>query len=185
MHFRSLAQTLAVSIPLIGAATASSSPTNETNKWPTPQSGTFTIHNFVFNSSETLPELNIHYRTLGELKVANGTSNAVLIHHGSTQSGEMFLVNEFAGQLFGPGQVLDARKYFIIMPDAIGHGNSSKPSTTGLKMKFPRYMYDDNVNAVHMLLTEHLGVKHARLVMGVSMGGMHTWLWSEMFPDFM
>ena len=112
------------------------------------------------------------------------TRNAVLITHGTTGSGAQFIRPEFAGELFGPGQPLDATKYFIILPDGIGHGQSSKPSD-GLHAKFPRYGYRDMVEAQYRLLTEGLGVDHARLVMGTSMGGMQTWLWGELHPDFM
>jgi len=133
-----------------------------------------------------LPELRIHYRTLGKpSKGPDGlTTNAVLIMHGTTGSGAQFIRPEFAGELFGPGQPLDASKYFIILPDDIGHGKSSKPSD-GLHARFPRYGYRDMVEAEYRLLTDGLGVDHARLVMGTSMGGMHTWLWGEIHPDFM
>src|SRR5262249_23552106 len=124
--------------------------------------------------------LRIHYRTLGK---SNGR-NAVLILHGTTGSGAQFLTDAFAGVLFGPGQLLDAEKYFIILPDSIGHGKSSKPSDGG-RAKFPRYTYDDMVEAQYRLLKEKLGVTHLRLVMGTSMGGMHTWLWGEQHPAFM
>ena len=133
-----------------------------------------------------LPELRIHYRTLGKPdKDAQGkTTNAVLITHGTTGSGAQFIRPEFAGELFGKDQPLDATKFFIVLPDGIGHGKSSKPSD-GLHAKFPRYGYIDMVEAQYRLLTDGLGVNHARLVMGTSMGGMHTWLWGEMHPDFM
>jgi homoserine O-acetyltransferase len=135
---------------------------------------------------ESLPELRIHYRTLGKPeKDAQGkTRNAVLIMHGTTGSGGQFIRPEFAGELFGKDQPLDATKFFIILPDAIGHGKSSKPSD-GLHAKFPHYGYIDMVEAQYRLLTDGLGVNHARLVMGTSMGGMHTWLWGEAHPDFM
>jgi homoserine O-acetyltransferase/O-succinyltransferase len=110
--------------------------------------------------------------------------NAVLILHGTTGSGAQFLSRQFAGALFGPGQLLDATKYYIILPDGIGHGQSSKPSG-GMRMRFPRYNYNDMVTAHYRLLTERLGVNHLRLVMGTSMGGMHTWVWGEKYPDFM
>jgi homoserine O-acetyltransferase/O-succinyltransferase len=151
-----------------------------------PAEGDYSIRNFKFTSGETLPELRIHYRTLGEPeKDAQGkTTNAVLIMHGTTGSGGQFFRPEFAGELFGPGQPLDATKFFIILPDGIGHGKSSKPSD-GLHAKFPRYGYRDMVEAQYRLLTDGLGVNHARLVMGTSMGGMHTWLWGETHPEFM
>ena len=154
--------------------------------YPAPTEGDYTIRDFKFASGETLPELRLHYRTLGKLeKDAQGkTTNAVLIMHGTTGSGAQFIRPEFAGELFGKDQPLDATKFFIILPDAIGHGKSSKPSD-GMHAKFPRYGYLDMVEAQYRLLTEGLGVNHARLVMGTSMGGMHTWLWGELHPDFM
>jgi homoserine O-acetyltransferase len=154
--------------------------------YPAPTEGDFTIRDFTFQSGETLPELRIHYRTLGKPeKDAQGkTTNAVLIMHGTTGSGAQFIRPEFAGELFGKDQPLDATKFFIVLPDGIGHGKSSKPSD-GMHAKFPRYGYLDMVEADYRLLTEDLGVTHARLVMGTSMGGMHTWLWGELHPDFM
>ena len=148
--------------------------------------GDFIIKDFKFTSGETLPELRIHYRTLGNpQKDAQGVvRNAVLIMHGTGGTGSQFTGRAFAGELFGPGQPLDATKYFIILPDDIGHGRSSKPSD-GLRAKFPRYGYVDMVTAEYRLVTEGLGVKHLRLVMGTSMGGMHTWMWGGMYPDFM
>ena len=154
--------------------------------YPTPTEGDYTIRDFKFQSGETLPELRIHYRTLGKSeKDAEGkTTNAVLIMHGTTGSGAQFIRPEFAGELFGKDQPLDATKFFIVLPDGIGHGKSSKPSD-GMHAKFPRYGYRDMIEAQYRLLTEGLGVNHARLVMGTSMGGMHTWLWGELYPDFM
>ena len=154
--------------------------------YSTPTEGDYTIRDFGFASGETLPELRLHYRTLGKLeKDAQGkTTNAVLIMHGTTGSGLQFIRPEFAGELFGKDQPLDATKFFIVLPDGIGHGKSSKPSD-GMHAKFPRYGYLDMVEAQYRLLTEGLGVNHARLVMGTSMGGMHTWLWGELHPDFM
>jgi homoserine O-acetyltransferase/O-succinyltransferase len=154
--------------------------------YPTPNESDFVLHDFHFTSGETLPELRIHYRTLGKAsKGADGlTTNAVLIMHGTTGSGAQFIRPEFAGELFGPGQPLDAAKFFIVLPDDIGHGKSSKPSD-GMHAKFPRYGYRDMVEAERRLLVDGLGVNHARLVMGTSMGGMHTWLWGELHPEFM
>src|SRR5438067_4676379 len=154
--------------------------------YPPPTESDYSIRNFKFTSGETLPELRIHYRTLGKAeKDAPGkTTNAVLIMHGTTGSGAQFFRPEFAGELFGPSQPLDAAKFFIVLPDGIGHGKSSKPSD-GLHAKFPRYGYRDMIEAQYRLLTEGLGVNHARLVMGTSMGGMHTWLRGELYPDFM
>jgi homoserine O-acetyltransferase len=154
--------------------------------YPTPTEGDFTIHDFKFQSGETLPELRLHYRTLGkpEKDEEGKTMNAILLMHGTTGSGAQFIRSEFAGELFGKDQPLDATKFFIVLPDGIGHGKSSKPSD-GMHAKFPRYGYRDMVEAQYRLLTEGLGVNHARLVMGTSMGGMHTWLWGELHPDFM
>jgi homoserine O-acetyltransferase len=154
--------------------------------YPAPTEGDFTVRDFKFRSSETLPELRLHYRTLGTpQKDAQGkTTNAVLIMHGTTGSGAQFIRPEFAGELFGKNQPLDATKFFIVLPDGIGHGKSSKPSD-GMHAKFPHYGYLDMVDAQHRLLTEGLGVNHARLIMGTSMGGMQTWLWGELHPDFM
>ena len=154
--------------------------------YPTPTQGDYVVRDFKFTSGETLPELRLHYRTLGKPeKDAQGkTTNAVLIMHGTTGSGAQFIRPEFAGELFGKDQPLDVTKFFVILPDAIGHGKSSKPSDE-THAKFPRYGYVDMVEAQYRLLTEGLGVNHARLVMGTSMGGMHTWLWGEFHPDFM
>ena len=154
--------------------------------YPAPTEGDYTVRGFKFASGETLPQLRIHYRTLGKAeKDARGkTGNAVLIMHGTTGSGAQFIRPEFAGELFGKDQPLDATKFFIVLPDGIGHGKSSKPSD-GMHAKFPRYGYIDMAEAQYQLLTEGLGVNHARLVMGTSMGGMHTWLWGEIHPDFM
>ncbi len=148
--------------------------------------GDAVLREFRFASGETLPGLKIHYVTFGrKLEDAHGhTTNAVLILHGTGGSSSQFLVPNFAGVLFGPGQPLDASRYFIVIPDGIGHGGSSKPSD-GLKAKFPRYTYDDMVNAQHRLLTEALSVDHLRLVLGTSMGGMHAWVWGVTHPVFM
>jgi len=153
---------------------------------PAPAQGDFTIRNFKFDSGEVLPELKLHYRTLGTpRRDASGVvRNAVLVMHGTGGSGGGFISDQFAGPLFKPGQLLDAAKYFIILPDGIGHGQSSKPSD-GLHARFPHYGYNDMVTAQYRLLTEGLGVNHLRLVMGTSMGGMHTWVWGEKYPDFM
>jgi homoserine O-acetyltransferase len=155
-------------------------------EYPAPVEGDYTVRNFRFANGETLSELRLHYRTLGKpRRDAKGVvRNAVWIGHGTGGSGAQFLRPEFAGELFGAGQPLDAAKYFIVLPDGIGHGKSSKPSD-GLRAKFPQYGYEDMVAAQHRLLTEGLGVKHLRLVMGTSMGGMHTWVWGQRHPDFM
>ncbi len=154
--------------------------------YPQPAESDYVIQDFKFASGESLPELRIHYRTIGKPDAdAHGEiHNAVLITHGTTGSGAQFVRPEFAGELFGAGQPLDAAKFFIILPDGIGHGKSSRPSE-GMHAKFPRYGYRDMVEAQYQLLSEGLGIKHARLIMGTSMGGMHTWLWGERHPDFM
>jgi homoserine O-acetyltransferase len=144
------------------------------------------LPDFRFASGETLPELRLHYTTLGQpaRDAAGVVRNAVLILHGTSGDGKGFLREAFAGKLFGPGQLLDATTHYIVLPDGIGHGKSSKPSD-GLHMRFPKYAYDDMVRAHHELLTQCLKVDHLRLVMGTSMGGMHTWVWGETYPDFM
>jgi homoserine O-acetyltransferase len=154
--------------------------------YPAPTEGDHVLRDFKFTTGETMPELKIHYRTIGKaVKDEKGiVRNAVLITHGTTGSGAQFIRPDFAGELFGAGQLLDATKFFIVLPDGIGHGKSSKPSD-GLHAKFPRYGYVDMVEAQFRLLTGGLGVNHARLVMGTSMGGMHTWLWASAHPDFM
>ena len=154
--------------------------------YPVPAENDYVIHDFKFASGETLPELRIHYRTIGKIdKDPQGkTRNVVLILHGTTGSGAQFIRPEFAGELFGKDQPLDATKFFIVLPDGIGHGKSNKPSD-GMHAKFPDYGYVDMVEAQYQLLTDGLGVNHLRLVMGTSMGGMHTWLWGELHPDFM
>ena len=154
--------------------------------YPAPADGTFVVKDFQFKSGERLPELKLHYYTLGTpQKDASGkVRNAVLILHGTGGTGRQFLTANFGGVLFVPGGLLDASKYFIILPDNVGHGGSSKPSN-GLHMRFPHYEYDDMIELQYRLLTQGLGVNHLRLVMGTSMGGMHTWLWAEQHPDFM
>jgi homoserine O-acetyltransferase len=154
--------------------------------YPTPTPGDFVMRDFKFQSGENLAEVKMHYVTLGTaVKDKNGnTANAVLILHGTGGSHANLLRPSFAGALFGKGQLLDAEKYFIVIPDNVGHGASSKPSD-GLRAKFPHYNYHDLVTAQYRLLTEKLGVDHLRLVMGTSMGGMHSWMWPEMYPDFM
>ena len=148
--------------------------------------GDFVVRDFRFRSGETLPELRLHYLTLGQpARDAKGViTNAILILHGTGGRGRQFMARQFADELYGAGQPLDTTRYYIVLPDGIGHGRSSKPSD-GQRMRFPRYDYDDMVAAHHRLLTEHLGVRHLRLVMGTSMGGMHTWVWGETYPDFM
>jgi homoserine O-acetyltransferase/O-succinyltransferase len=154
-------------------------------EFPEPTSADHVIRDFRFASGETLPELRIHYRTIGTpRRRADGRlDNAVLILHGTTGSGANFLRPEFAGELFGARQPLDASRYYLILADGVGHGGSSKPSD-GLHARFPRYGYRDMIEAQFRLLTEGLKVDHLRLVIGTSMGGMHTWLWGEMHREF-
>ncbi len=153
--------------------------------WPEPVSGDFHIPNFRFASGETLPDLSIHFRTIGTPRrdSSGKVRNAVLILHGTSGSGKGFLSPNFAATLFGSGQLLDASRYYLILPDGIGHGESSRPSQ-GLHARFPRYTYDDMVAAQHALLTSGLGIDHLRLVLGTSMGGMHAWVWAEKYPAF-
>ena len=174
---RHLSLVLLVSLASAGASAAQSL---------RPTHGDFVIKNFRFTSGEVLPTLRLHYRTLGKpVRDAKGqVRNAVLIMHGTGGTGGQFEAPTFAGELFVPGAPLDASRYFLIMPDAIGFGQSSKPSD-GLRAGFPRYGYNDMVTAQYRLVTEGLGVNHLRLVMGTSMGAMHTWLWGQRYPDFM
>lgn len=145
---------------------------------PPVQEADYTLHDFRFHTGESLPEVRMHYRTLG-----SPAGQPVLILHGTAQSGAAMLAPSFAGALFGPGQPLDSAKYFIILPDSIGAGGSTKPSQ-GLRAKFPAYDYADTVSAQYRLVTEGLHLQHVRLVLGYSMGGMQTWLWAEQHPDF-
>jgi homoserine O-acetyltransferase len=147
--------------------------------YPGPKEGDWVARNFRFHTGDVIPELRLHYRTIGD-----PSGDRVLILHGTNDSGEWFLTPSFAGELFGSGQPLDASKYFIILPDAIGAGKSLKPSE-GLRTKFPKYNNDDMVEAEYRLVTEGLGIRHLRLVFGHSMGGMQTWLWGEKYADFM
>ena len=141
--------------------------------------GTWVVRDFRFHTGEVLAELRLHYRTIG-----SPSGEPVVVMHGTTQSSASMIAPNFGGQLFGPGQPLDAARYYVILPDAIGHGRSSKPSD-GMRTKFPRYNYEDMVDAQYRLVTEHIGVKRARLVLGFSMGGMETWIWAQRYPDFM
>jgi len=147
--------------------------------YPAPKQGDWIAKDFKFHTGDTMPELRLHYTTVGE-----PTGQPVLVLHGSGGSAASMLTPTFAGELFGPGQPLDAAKYYIIIPDGIGHGASSKPSD-GMKAAFPKYDYDDMVDAQYRLLKEGLGIKHLRLVIGNSMGGMHTWIWGVKYPQFM
>jgi homoserine O-acetyltransferase len=153
---------------------------------PAPFESDCVLHDFHFQSGETMPALRLHYTTLGAPRRDRDgvVRNAVLILHGTTGSGRAFLAPQFAGQLFQPGQLLDAATHYLILPDGIGTGRSSRPSE-GLHMRFPKYTYDDMVRAQHDLVTECLGVTHLRLVMGTSMGGMQTWVWGYTYPNFM
>jgi homoserine O-acetyltransferase/O-succinyltransferase len=146
---------------------------------PAPKEGEWVVKDFKFHGGETLPELRLHYTTLGDTQ-----GEPVLILHGTTGSGTGMLSPTFGGELFGPDQPLDASRYYIILPDAIGTGKSSKPSD-GLRARFPQYTYGDMVEAQYRLVTKHLGVKHLRLVLGNSMGGMQTWMWAQKYPDAM
>jgi homoserine O-acetyltransferase len=154
--------------------------------YPDPVQSDFIVHDYKFVTGQTLPELRLHYTTLGiPVKDAAGiVRNAVIVMHGTGGAGTSFLSPAFAGILFSPGGLLDATRYFVILPDDIGHGKSSKPSD-GLRQKFPNYTYEDMVRLEYKLVTEKLGVNHMRLVMGTSMGAMHTWMWGYMYPDFM
>ena len=147
--------------------------------YPAPKQGDWIATDFKFHTGATMPELRLHYTTIGE-----PTGQPVLVLHGTGGSGASMLTPGFAGELFGAGQPLDASKYYIIIPDGIGHGKSTKPSD-GMKTAFPKYNYDDMVDAHYRLVAEGLGVKHLRVVIGNSMGGMHTWLWGSKYPQFM
>ena len=147
--------------------------------FPAPQEASWVARNFKFHTGEVLPEVRLHYRTVGA-----PSGQPVLVLHGTTQSGAAMLAPTFGGELFGDGQPLDAKRYYIILPDSVGHGKSSKPSD-GLRTKFPKYNYDDMVDAQYRLLTEHLSVKRLRLAIGNSMGGMQVWIWAQKYPDFM
>ena len=154
--------------------------------WTQQQDGSFLIRDFHFESGEILPELRMHYLTLGTPRrnAAGAICNAVLLLHNTTGSAKDWLTAQLGGELFGAGQPLDAHEYYIVMPDAIGFGGSSKPSD-GLRAAFPHYRFRDIVEAQHRLLTQGLGVTHLRMILGLSMGGMLTWLFAGMYPDFM
>ena len=170
---KALARTSVALILSLGALLASAA------DYPAAKEGDWVARNFRFHTGEVMPELTLHYATIGA-----PTGEPVLILHGTAGSGSGMLNPAFAGELFGAGQPLDASKYYIILPDAIGAGKSARPSN-GLRAKFPRYNYDDMVAAQYRLVTEGLGVRHLRLVMGNSMGGMHTWIWGVQYPDAM
>jgi homoserine O-acetyltransferase len=147
--------------------------------YPAPKQGAWTARDFRFHTGETLPEVKLHYTTVGE-----PSGIPIVVLHGTGGSAKSMLTSGFAGELFGPGQPFDAAKYYVIIPDALGHGDSAKPSD-GLKTKFPHYDYADMVDAQHRLLAEGLGIRHVRLIIGNSMGGMNVWLWGERYPDYM
>ncbi len=147
--------------------------------YPAPREADWVVSDFRFHSGEVLPQLRLHYTTIG-----NPAGEPVLVLHGTSGSGGGMLTAAFAGELFGPGQPLDASRYYVILPDAIGAGKSAKPSD-GLRAAFPAYNYDDMVEAQHRLVVEHLGIKHLRLIIGNSMGGMHTWMWAQKYPGLM
>jgi homoserine O-acetyltransferase/O-succinyltransferase len=159
---------------------------NYAERWPNYREADFILKDYRFASGEVLPELKLHYRTMGvpQKNAAGKIVNGVLLLQGNTGTGENWLRPTLADELFGPGQPLDAREYFIIMQDALGRGGSSKPSD-GLRGKFPHYRYRDMVDSGYRLITEELGVAHLRLVIGSSMGGMHAWMWAEAYPDLM
>ena len=169
---------------LAGVGIASLAATSALSAQAAPGSD-YVIRNFKFETGETLPELRIHYQTLGKPRrnAAGVVRNAVIVLHGTGGTGGAFMGRGFAGELFGPGQLLDTAQYYVVLPDGIGHGGSSKPSD-GLRAKFPKYSYTDMVVAQHELLEKGLGVNHLRLVMGTSMGCMHAWVWGERYPDF-
>ena len=163
---------------------SAAAPPAPTRTWPTHEQDVV-LTNFRFRDGETLPALKMRVTTLGapHRNAAGQIDNAVMVLHGTGGTGKQFLVPQFADELYGPGQPLDIRKYWIILPDNIGHGGSSKPSD-GLRMRFPKYDYDDMVEAQHRMLTEGLGITHMRLIMGTSMGCMHSFVWGETYPDF-
>jgi homoserine O-acetyltransferase len=153
--------------------------TSRAADYPAPKEADWVARDFKFHTGEVMPELKLHYTTIGD-----PAGIPVVVLHGSGGSAASMLTPAFAGELFGPGQPLDATKYFIVIPDAVGHGKSAKPSD-GLKTKFPRYNYADMVDAQYRLLSEGMGIRHVRLIIGNSMGGMHTWLWGEKYPGYM
>nr|WP_145549270.1 alpha/beta fold hydrolase [Variovorax boronicumulans] len=163
----------ALALPMVFAGAAGAA------DYPAPQKKEWVVNDFRFHTGEVLPQLRLAYTTVGDPQ-----GEAVVVLHGTAGSGERMLTPAFAGELFGPGQPLDARKYYIILPDAIGAGASSKPSD-GLRMAFPRYNYEDMVQAQYRLVREHLGLGHVRMVLGNSMGGMQAWMWAQKYPGYM
>ncbi len=165
---------------------ATSASVAQTTAWPNFKEGDYVIKDFRFGSGETLPELRMHYRTLGTAKrnAQGEIINGVVLLHGTSGAGTSWLLPSLADELYKAGQPLDAAEHFIIIPDSIGVGGSSKPSD-GLRAKFPHYRYADSIRAEHQLITEGLNVRHLRLVLGSSMGGMKTWMWGYTYPDLM
>src|SRR5438309_8474865 len=155
-----------------------------TKVWPT-REGEVILKDFRFRDGEFLPQLRMHYTLLGQphRNAAGQIDNAVMVLHGTGGDGHQFLRPQFADELYGPGQPLDIRRYLIVLPDNIGHGHSSKPSD-GLRMRFPKYDYDDMIEAQRRMLGQGLGITHLRLIMGTSMGCMHAFVWGEVHPDF-
>jgi homoserine O-acetyltransferase len=176
----------AVSAVLLFLLCATALPAQAQSPLPKPKEGDYISRNFLFQSGETLPELRMHYATFGgpARDAKGGVTNAVLLLHGTSGTGEQFLAPQFADVLFGQGQLLDITRYYVILVDNIGHGKSSKPSD-GMHAHFPQYDYEDMVRAQHELLERGLGVNHLRLILGTSMGCMHSWMWGEKYPDFM
>ena len=172
MHFNSM-RAVAVGLLAMFALPAGAA------EFPAPKQADWTARDFRFHTGEVMPEMRVHYTTVGD-----PSGQPVLVLHGTGGTGPGLLTPGFGGELFGPGQPLDATKYFVILPDAIGAGKSSKPSD-GMRAKFPQYDYADMVEAQYRLVTEGLGLKHLHLVLGYSMGGMETWVWGEAHPDFM
>ena len=183
--FRHLYLVAGLSLLLFVIVCSSASAQQNTSTWPSPREGDYIAKDFHFNDGSSLSELHLHYRVLGQPhRDANGrVDNAVLILHGTGGAGTQFLNPRFAGVLFVPGGLLDPAKYFIILPDDIGHGKSSKPSD-GMHAHFPKYDYDDMVRGEYLVVTEGLGLNHLRLIMGTSMGCMHAWVWGETYPGF-
>ena len=170
---------------VVTLASLSVTPRARAADFPRAAEADFVVRDFRFGSGETLPSMNVHYRTIGtpQRDASGVVRNAVMILHGTGGTGGAFTSQTFGGELFGAGQVLDATRYFIILPDGIGHGKSSKPSD-GLHARFPKYTYDDMVRAQHAMLMDGVKVSHLRLVLGTSMGAMQCWIWGEMYPDF-
>ena len=168
---------------LLALAAQTASPLAKT--WPTHEQDVI-LKDFRFHDGETLPQLRMHVTTLGSphRNEAGQIDNAVMVLHGTGGTGKQFLSPQFADELYGPGEPLDIRRYYVVLPDNIGHGGSSKPSD-GMRMHFPKYDYDDMVEAQYRMLTEGLGIHHMRLIMGTSMGCMHSFMWGETYPDFM